>query len=87
MALIFQIRQITIHPMPQKTERIKLLNDWKNVLLMFLHGSKITELKLTQKNATFLLVRKKHSTVATSSNLKININGFKIASCLKKKNY
>ena len=59
-----------LHPMLLKTQLIKLLNGWKNVLVICLPGLKITEWKLTQKNATLWLVRKKTSTIVTSDNLK-----------------
>ena len=35
--------QMTIHPMPLKTQRVKLLSGWKNILVICLHGLKITE--------------------------------------------
>ena len=41
--LILQIIEMTIQPMPLKTQRVRLLNSWKNVLLMCLHGLKIEE--------------------------------------------
>ena len=74
---------MSIHPIPLKTQCVKLLNGWKNVLVICLLGLKTTEWKLTQKNATFLLIRKKP--LVTSDNLKIDINGVKIESCLEQK--
>ena len=43
MTLILQIIEMTIQPMPLKTQRVRLLNGWKNVLLMCLHDLKIEE--------------------------------------------
>ena len=37
ITLILQIIEMTIQPMPLKTQRVRLLNGWKNVLLMCLH--------------------------------------------------
>ena len=41
--LILQIIEMTIQPMPLKTQRVRLLNGWKNVLLICLHDLKIEE--------------------------------------------
>ena len=41
MTLILKMMQMTIHPMPLKTQLVKLLNSWKNVLVICLNGLKI----------------------------------------------
>ena len=43
MTLKLQIIEMTIQPMPLKTQRVRLLNGSKNVLLMCLHDLKIEE--------------------------------------------
>ena len=43
MTLKFQFMQIATHPMPQRPQSVKLLNVWKNVVLICLHGLKIAE--------------------------------------------
>lgn len=61
MKLMLQIMQMPIHPMPMKAqviEWLKLLNGSKYVLVKCLHGLKIPEWKLRQKNSNFLLVLK-----------------------------
>ena len=37
------IMHMIIHPKPLKTQHVKLSNNWKNVLVICLHGLKITE--------------------------------------------
>ena len=32
---------MTVHPMPQKTQRVKLFNDWKIVLVICFNDQKI----------------------------------------------
>ena len=41
MTLILQIMQMTVHPMPQKTQRVKLFSDWKIVLVICFNDQKI----------------------------------------------
>ena len=48
---------------------------------------KITERKLTQKNATFMLVRKKNFFISKSISFEINSNGVKIARTLEQKRF
>ena len=48
--------QMTIHPMPLKTQLVKLLNGWKNVLVICLNGLKM-KAKLEK---CYLLVSKKN---------------------------
>lgn len=73
------IMHMIIHPKPLKTQHVKLSNNWKNVLVICLHGLKITEWKLTQKNATFLLVRR----TVTCDKLKIDVNVVKFERSLE----
>ena len=61
---------MTIHPMPLKTQLVKLLNGWKNVLVICLNGLKI-KAKLEK---CYLFASKKN-----------DINGVKIESSFEQK--
>ena len=67
---------MAIH-MPQKAQLIVLLNDWKNVLVIFFHDWKITESKLTRKMRSSCYSKKIFSTI-TSNKMKIDISCVKL---------
>ena len=71
MILKLQFMQMATHPMPQGTKRIKLLNSWKNVLVICLHDLKIREIW----KCHLLVGEKKNYTTVTSNNFKTDING------------
>ena len=82
MTLILKIMQMTIHPMPLRTQRIKLLEECSGDMFTWFKNNII---KASPEKDHFSVSKKKPSTTVTSDNLKIDTNGVKIEISLEQK--